>query len=144
MKRYYFVNGVTLYDGLEFGFNYVCERTKKLTQELAEKDVEQYQIHQDSGEELDMVDFQEITKKDYDIFIKFQTTYIFIKKEIWYEVFENQGKKLGTKTLISCNTLEEAKEKKAKLLKANSELKNKLHIDMWTIKNGFPQPIQEF
>ncbi len=39
MKRYYFVEGSTVYDGLEFNFDYVCERNIPLGKQLTIKEI---------------------------------------------------------------------------------------------------------
>jgi hypothetical protein len=53
--------------------------------------------------------------------------------EIWYEVFVDRGDEEGTQTLQSCNTLEEARQIKADILKAGIYIK--VYIDKWTMKD---------
>jgi len=70
-KRYYLLSGATIYDGLEFHFKYVCERNKIMTNDEAEKEALEYYVHKDTGEELDSIFIDEISKKEYDVFRKY-------------------------------------------------------------------------
>ena len=63
-----------------------------------------------------------------------------MKKDRWYEVFQVLPDNEGTQTIQECKNLKEARDLKKKY----SKLYKELHIDKWTTKNGFPQPIQEF
>lgn len=64
-------------------------------------------------------------------------------RKYWYEVFKSD-KELGTQTLFSCSRLKEARKFKRKHTKTANLLGVTLHIDKWTIKRGFPQPIKEY
>lgn len=60
----------------------------------------------------------------------------------WYEVFKSNEE--GTQTLFSCSRLKKAREFKNKHNKTANLLGETLHIDKWTVKKGFPQPVKEF
>ena len=68
--KYYFVDAITLYDGMEFETRFAIKSNREKTRKQIEDIAEEMAIHQDSGEELYRVDFKEITKKEYEIFEK--------------------------------------------------------------------------
>ena len=71
MKRYYLLIVTTMYDGLEFTQNLAVERKQPMTQKQVEKEATKYLLHEDSGEELEKVEFIEITKEEYDVLRKY-------------------------------------------------------------------------
>jgi hypothetical protein len=72
MKKYYWITGITKYDGLEFRFHYTCEKDKEIDINEVEQDINEFIIHSNTEEELESVDFIEISKEDYEVFRKFK------------------------------------------------------------------------
>lgn len=70
-KHYYLLSGTTIYDGLEFQFKYVCERTNTLSYKQAEYLYKELVVHEGTGEELDGVWIDEISKEEYEVFKKY-------------------------------------------------------------------------
>lgn len=70
MKKYYFVEATTQYDGFDFSHNSRLMHEKELTQTYAERFATDMFLHEDSGEELADVRFREITKEEYEVLRK--------------------------------------------------------------------------
>jgi len=71
MKKYYFIEATTQYDGFEFSHN---ARLTNLSSPLTQAEAETFSrgmfLHEESGEDLADVRFREITKEEYNMLEK--------------------------------------------------------------------------
>lgn len=71
MTKYYFIQSVIQYDGLEFYCSNVLKRSSKMTNEQAEKEAKDWHGHDGEYEEISISRFEEITKEEFNIMRKY-------------------------------------------------------------------------
>ncbi len=70
-KHYYLLIVTTIYDGIEFTSHITLENAVHITIIQANNYAEKMIVHPFLGEEVDRVEINTITKKEYDVFKKY-------------------------------------------------------------------------
>lgn len=65
--KYYLVMGITVYDGLEFTTTFSHKSKLEPDKNELSKIIKEYYIHKDTEEEIEDINYREISKASYDI-----------------------------------------------------------------------------